>query len=533
MNRSVWLSALVLLTVLETGCQTAKLPTPKWPDFAMFKKKDKDLAPPSEHFDLSTSEVAATGNAIRKPNEIPGEASASAVTAPSQLARPTAPIAASKENGTKPSAIAQAAGTAAAPPAAAPSAGAAAQPIRKPYELAKTATESLEQSAGALANQLDQNARAATEKLNKNANEVVGQFQQQSRGLTESANDAAQKAAEALAQKTDNAFGFPAAKNNSPTPSTQASSPSSPPATPSSPAAGGAFAFSRPSGNTQGNTLGNTSGASPAPGGSIPPWSAGNSPSPMAAGTPNSSPMTNPANRVDPLQALSAPLALNPSPVPGGATANNPRAATDAKSAPSRQLQPISQQLVNQDLGAGSAPAPGKGEFQLPVTQPPAFVAKRSGSVSPEPQGNNVSAGNSTTPNSNPATVNSPFQPMTPGNSVAATPPASNPSGNSNRYPSTGFNSFSAETSPIAGQPKPGTIANVTPGESSATGAARINSEWQNQSQSVTPASKAFQPSSNQPVSHTAELPPELLQRSGSYAPGSVRGDSSGQTLWR
>jgi hypothetical protein len=73
----------------------------------------------------------------------------------------------------------------------------------------------------------------------------------------------------------------------------------------------------------------------------------------------------------------------------------------------------------------------------------------------------------------------------------------------------------------------------VTPGESTATGTVRINSEWQNQSQSVSPASKAVQPSSNQPVSHTAELPPELLQRSGSYAPGSVRGDSSGQTLWR
>jgi hypothetical protein len=120
---------------------------------------------------------------------------------------------------------------------------------------------------------------------------------------------------------------------------------------------------------------------------------------------------------------------------------------------------------------------------------------------------------------------------MNSGNSIAATAPSTS---DSSRYPSTGFNSFIAANSQPANSQNSAALAE-TPRTSTppASGTARINSEWQTQSQPVAPASKPFQPSSNQPVSHTAELPAELQQRSGSYAPGSVGGGASGDTIWR
>lgn len=507
MNRSVWLSALVLLTVLETGCQTAKLPAPKWPDFAMFKQKDKDLAPPSEHFDLSTSQVAAAGATERKANEIPGEAPASAVTSPSQLARPTAPIAATRENSGKASA--------AVPPAVAPATAnaAAPQPIRKPYELAKSATDSVEQSATALAAKLDQNARAATDQLNRNANEVVGQFQQQGRALADSATNAVQQAGETLAQKADsNGFGFPPPSSNGPSNNPASSTSTAGQAA----AAGGAFAFSRPT--------------TPAPtSSSAPPWSSGGTPAPAFAGAvPNTGSSGVPTGPVDPLKTLSAPAALSPMPA-AVATGNpaNQTAVASASLAPPRQLQPINQELVNQNLGA-TAPS-GQNQFQLPVTQPPAFVANRSASISPERPTMNPGNGGL-----NPGQTSSPMQPMASDKSIAAASPAAGSSNNPGRYPSTGFNSFTAAGNQGPGNSSSSNLALGTPsGAPAATGTARINSDWQTQSQPVASASKPFQPSNNQPVSHTAELPAELRQRSGSYAPGSVGGGSTGDTLWR
>lgn len=490
MNRSVWLSALVLLTVLGSGCQTAKLPTPKWPEFAMFKKKDKDLAPPSEHFDVPDTQIAAGAPGDRKLNEIPGEAPASAVTSPSQLARPTAPIASAKAS--SPNANAKEKDT-----PGALSAGNSPQPIRKPYELAKSATDSLEQAAGATAAKLNQSAQSTTEQLNRNANEVVGKFQQQGRALTDSANSAVKQASGTLNQAADNAFGAAGTNGKSLANSDPA-------------AAGNAFAFSRPTG--------------PAPAANAaPPWSSGNTGTAPAAGALSAAPPIQPSKSVDPLQTLAAPAALNPI-----AANASPPGAAPAPSSGERQMQPIKSPLANQNNPLNNSAEPN--QFRLPVAQPPAFVANRSTSP-PAERGGSSQAGNlaSAMPINNAPAMTA----TSPGISPAAAPARSATTGGE-RYPATGFNSFAASRNePVQSNGPAKLAADAGSASLQPMGTARINSDWQNPPAPVANVSQPTQPSSNQPVSHTAELPAELLQRSGSYAPGSVGGGSSNATLWR
>jgi hypothetical protein len=59
-----------------------------------------------------------------------------------------------------------------------------------------------------------------------------------------------------------------------------------------------------------------------------------------------------------------------------------------------------------------------------------------------------------------------------------------------------------------------------------------VNAAWQNQANSIA-ASNNSEAAASRPVSHNAELPNELMQRTGGYAPGSIGGSSSGEPLWR
>lgn len=501
MNRLVWLPAVVLFTVLGLGCQSTKFPSPKWPDIALFKKKDKDLAPPSQHFDVAEQQqLADSSTEERKPTQIPGESTAGTIKPPSDQAKPTAPMVAAKsESSAAPKAPSAASNSA--------SDASSSQPIRKPYELAKSSVDSLNQAASAIASDVERNAAAAQDQINSNANEVVGQFQQQGRDLANAANNSLNQAAANLNQSANNALNL--GTPNLGTPATVNSSP----ATSSPTNSGGAFAFSRPT-------------AAPANSSSLPPWSNPSATANSAPAAPANSPLAPSTPTVDPLKSLAASAALTPS-TPSASTSSPPPSPFASKSTPpvERQLQPINQQLVNQNLGAPARDS-ASSQFQLPVAQPPTFVANRSAAP-----GN--SAFVSTSPTSPPpqGTASGLKTREAP---ASMTEPAREPavSGNSSSFPSTGFNAFVAAGSAA---PKPNATA-ADPNYSSSTlqpNAGKINSGWQTQANSVAPASQPAQPSANRPVSYTAELPAELMQRSGNYSPGSVGGDSGSQTLWR
>lgn len=508
MNRVVWLPALILIAIAGTGCQSTKFPSPKWPDFAMFKKKDKDLAPPSEHFDVAEqTQLASNAGSDRKPVEIPGEAPAGAVKAPADLAKPTAAMVAGKS------------GSSSATAPNAETTPAANQPIRKPYEMARSGADSVKQAAGTLASDLGKSSQAAADQVARNANEVVGQFQQQGRDLANSANNKLNQAAADLNQKANDTLAAIA-------PATQPANSTS---------AGGAFAFNRPA----------TSSPSAS---AAPPWSNpgnGQATAPAAATNPIASNPMNPVSApVDPLKSLAAGAALpaaastasNPSPSNGGFTPK-PVAGAD------RQMQPINQQMVNQNLGApttnpsSTAASP---QFQLPVAQPQAFVANRSST----PATGSASAPMSSTPKTsapqfspqNSAPIAS--APVTSPSPGAATPNSGTTQSGSNKYPSTGFNAFAASGSNPP-NPSTGTASNsgFTPAAATNSGmsapAAQVNAEWKNQASPIAASSNSSEAAATRPVSHSAELPAELMQRSGGYAPGSIGGGSNGETLWR
>ena len=523
MNRVVWLPALILLAIVATGCQSTKFPTPKWPDFAMFKKKDKDLAPPSEHFNVDEqTQLAGNPASERKPTDIPGEAPAGAVKAPADLAKPTAPMVAGKSGSSS---------TTGTPtkPGNAPS---ATQPIRKPYEMARSSAEGVKQAAGSLASDIEKNSQAAAEQVNRNANEVVGQFQQQGRDLANAANNSLNQAANDLNQKANNAL-------NAIAPASQSGNPAS---------SGGDFAFSRPTGSASSSST--PSGSTP------PPWSSPATPQGSAQATPAKTiaPINPVPAQVDPLKSLAAGAALTPSapssanapssakPVPSGFNPN-PVASTE------RQLQPINQQMVNQNLGAPAtnpastnnpASTAGSPQFQLPVAQPPAFLANRSSTPA---------AGASSAPFNSPPPAGSPqFSPQSTAPMASAQParqplggnPPSNPApqAGGNKYPSTGFNSFVASGSnPSAAPAAP--IGNSGFNAPAATNpnlnaqSPNVNAAWQNQASPLVASNSTADAAATRPVSRNAELPAELMQRSGGYAPGSVGGSSSGEPLWR
>jgi hypothetical protein len=516
MNRVVWLPALILLAIVATGCQSTKFPSPKWPDFAMFKKKDKDLAPPSEHFNVDEqTQLAGNPASERKPTDIPGEAPAGVVKAPADLAKPTAPMVAGKSGSSSTT------GTA-TKPGNAPS---ATQPIRKPYEMARSSAEGVKQAAGSLASDIEKNSQAAAEQVNRNANEVVGQFQQQGRDLANAANNSLNQAANDLNQKANNAL-------NAIAPASQSGNPAS---------SGGDFAFSRPTGSAP---------SSSAPSGSTsPPWSSPATPQGSAQATPAKTitPINPAPAQVDPLKSLAAGAALTPStpssanPAPSGF---NPNPVASAE----RQLQPINQQMVNQNLGApatnpasnNSASTAASPQFQLPVAQPPAFLANRSSTPA---------AGASTAPFNSPPPASSPqFSPQ-PTAPMASAQPARQPLGGNpptnpapqaggNKYPSTGFNSFVASGSnPSAAPAAPlGNSAFNAPAATNPNLSAQspnANAAWRNQASPIAASSSGSEAAATRPVSHNAELPAELMQRSGGYAPGSISGSSSGETLWR
>ena len=511
MNRLVWLPALILLAIMATGCQSTKFPSPKWPDFAMFKKKDKDLAPPSEHFDVAEqTQLASSQAGERKPTEIPGEAPAGTVKSPADLAKPTAPMVAGKsgssstpESSTKPGS---------APPGT--------QPTRKPYEMARSSAEGVKQAAGTLASDIEKSSQAAAGQVTRNANEVVGQFQQQGRDLANAANNSLNQAANDLNQKANNAL-------NAIAPASQSGNPVS---------AGGDFAFSKPTGNAPGSS---------AP----PPWSSPAAPQNNAqVATPKpTTPINSAPAAVDPLKSLAAGAALTPSsqsPSNPSRSEFNPNPVASAE----RQLQPINQQMVNQNLGASAANQAASNpastadspQFQLPVAQPPAFVANRTSA----PAASSPAAPfNNTPPASSPQFSPQAMAPMAsaqPTRQPMAANPAANPApqAGGNKYPSTGFNSFVASGSnPSAAPAAPmgnsafNAPAATTPNTS--VQSASVNSAWQNQASPIAASSNTSEAAATRPVSHNAELPAELMQRSGGYAPGSIGGSSSGETLWR
>jgi len=476
MNRVVWLPALILIAIAGTGCQSTKFPSPKWPDFAMFKKKDKDLAPPSEHFDVAEqSQLAGNAGSDRKPMEIPGEAPAGAVKAPADLAKPTASMVAAKSG----------ASSAATTSPKAETSPTVTQPIRKPYEMARSGADSVKQASGTLASDLEKSAQAAADQVTRNANEVVGQFQQQGRDLVNSTNNNLNQAAADLNQKASSGLETIASVTQ---PSNSASS-------------GGAFAFNRPA----------TSSPSPS---APPPWSA----NPTASNSTN--PMSAPA---DPLKSLAAEAALPPTnstpanPNPSNGFNPKPVAGTD------RQLQPINQQMVNQNLGAptnNSSSTAASPQFQLPVAQPPAFVANRTSTPFAEPASQPLGNAPPTTASqfSPQATAPMASAPATPPSTGAASQSAAPAQAASNKYPSTGFNSFvasgsNAPTSPAgtSGGPAFSPPPANNSGLSIPTG--KVNAEWQNQGSPIAASKNNSEPAATRPVSHHAELPAELIQQ--------------------
>jgi hypothetical protein len=511
MNRVVWLPALIIMAIVATGCQSTKFPSPKWPDFAMFKKKDKELAPPSEHFDVAEqTQLAGAPAGERKPTEIPGEAPADAMKTPADLAKPTAPMVAGKSSSSSTSEIPT-------KPGSDPS---GTQPIRKPYEIARSSAEGVRQAAGALASDIEKSSQAAVGQVARNANEVIGQFQQQGRDMTNAANKSMNQAANDLSQKTNNAL-------NAIAPASQSGNPVS---------SGGDFAFSKPSGNPLGIS---------AP----PPWSSPANPqnnSQIATPKPTT-PINSAPAAVDPLESLAARAAISPtspSPTTSAASRFNPNPVVSAD----RQLQPINQQMVNQNLGASAAnqtsenpiSTPASPQFQLPVAQPPAFVANRTSASA---------TGSPAAPlNSAPPAGLSQFSPQTIA-PMASAPPVGQPmaanrstnpapQAGGNKYPSTGFNSFVASGSNPSAAPAAsvGNSALSVPAATnpnSNTQSTNVNSAWQNQASPIAASSNSWEAAATRPVSHNAELPAELMQRSGGYAPGSIGGSSSGETLWR
>lgn len=497
MKRVAWLLVIAIVGLTGPGCQSVKFPTPKWPKMAMFKdpprlfqKKEKDPAPPSEHFDGSADQMAAAADAKKKPTEIPGEGSGTKL--PSASAKPSGLLADSGKSATGPANSKSANQDAddkkfqlspipsdfEAPPVAGAIAGGVGAasvsatgsgpaPSRKPYSYSKPDPDSLNQAAAKLAEDWERQASEAASSPNRDAVSSAGQFKPQ--------NAFAQDRA-APRDSIPPWLSDPSPGNKT---ATEAPNPLSPKSNPIAAQNPSPPAEKTPDGNANFNpsTFPSSaqngqpdSGPSRSGNTGIPPWKTFSASSPATHSMPNGQSNSIASNPTINDSAAGAPGAAKPSAAPLAPSSRSPLTGGDSPDLklPESKLQGLN--LAERD----SAPAKGI---------------------------------------------------QNPGSNRDSAPEASRVA-ESNRYPSTNFQPYAPTRGPIAKVPSD-PMANASPP------ASRINGDWSNQPSPVVSPNLGGTSAGSQPVSHTAELPPELLQRQGTYAPGSTRLTPGQSGLWR